>query len=352
MKPLPPSSQEHESAFLRRQAELAQAVSGKPDLSVIVGLNRIQDEPLAQRDAIVISKLLDGKPAEIARHMRGQVDLAALAHKHHSEKTHSKYRPRDNKAAAMFDALEQVRLEAIGSATYAGMKSNLNERHNVAFQMAGYDKAREGNDMALPDVVAMIAREAITGEKPPEAIRTLVALMRPWVDEAATAHIGKLARAVGNQQLFARISEHILYDLKLLSHRPTSDDAAEDGEQDVFDPKGHQRDDASDEDMQDESSSQSLQSAGETTDSEDGNRREVKAHSDIDDDMLDAEESPRDKTARAAPNRGEFLAAQAINYEAYTTKFDEIVSADTLAPAEELQRLFDSLMEKVSNTTP
>lgn len=344
MKARPHNPGESERAFLERQAELAQAVSGQPQLSVVVGLNRIEDEPLAKRDAIVISKLLDGKPEDITRHMRGQVDMAALALKHHSETIHAARRPHDNKAAAMFDALEQVRLEAIGGAQYAGMKSNLAERHQVAFEMRGYDKARAADDKALPDVVAMIAREAITGARPPQAIETLTALMRPWVDEAATASIGKLARAVQNQDLFARLSENVLYDLKLITHRPSQEENGEEGDTEMPDASGHQSQDTSEE-MQ-EDAMESLRSTGQTDETEDGEQREVTAAMDMDE-APEAEEAPRDKAPRAAPNRNDVMAAQAINYEAYTTKFDEIVSADTLAPADELQRLFDTLMDKV-----
>lgn len=335
---------DHEHAFLQRQAEVAQAVSGTAELHVTIGLNRIADEPLAKRDTIVISKLLDGTPQQITRHMRGQVDLAALAFKHHSEAVHARHRPRDNKAAAMFDALELVRLEALGTSRYAGMKSNLRERHQVAFEMAGYDKARAADDKALPDVVAMLAREAITSEKPPEAITTLIALMRPWVDEVASASIGKLVRAVHNQELFARISEDVLYDLKLITHRQVSEDASEDGAE-SFEAKGHQRSE-SDEDYSQETSSQTLQKSQESSDTEEGDRQEVKGETDFDDDSAE-EETMRERAPRAAPNRNDVASSLAIDYQAFTTKFDETVSADTLATAEELQRLFDALMDKV-----
>jgi cobaltochelatase CobT len=50
---------------------------------------------------------------------------------------------------------------------------------------------------------------------------------------------------------------------------------------------------------------------------------------------------------RSIPNRLEFAAALARNYRAFTTAHDEIVAADDLAPREELDRLFDNLMQKV-----
>ena len=335
----------NEGVFLRHQAEVAQAISGQPDLSVVVGLNRIEDEPLEQRDAIVISKRIDGSSETINRHMRAQVDIAALAFKHHSQTTHQAYRPSDNKAAAMFDALELIRLEALGSEKYAGVKANIAERHNTTFERNGYHTADAADDKALPDVVAMVAREAIMNESPPEAIRTLVNLMRPWVDKAATHHIEKLLPAIHNQEQFARVSEDILVDLKLISHRTVSEEGNLDDKENTFDPKGHHREENEEEDSSSEET-QTMQSSGETAESEEADRQEVRAPSDMEE-PLDSEEPTHDKSPRASSNHADVLNAVGINYEAYTTKFDEIVSADTLAEPAELQRLFDTLMDKI-----
>ena len=348
MKHRDPTSAELESAFLRRQAEVAQAISGKAELAVSVGLNRIADDPLAGRELILIGKLLDGTPEEITRHMRGQVDLAALALKHHAPATHQKHRPMDAEAAAMFDAMELVRLEAIGGSQLTGVRHNLAQRHQTAFEFKGYDK-RESNqqhlDSALPDVVAMLVREAITGDAPPEAIETLVAQMRPWVEQAAKAHIGKLARAVHKQELFARIAQDILYDLKLITHRPGNSEGGSSESDESGDMVGRMNDESDDEQMQTDAM-QTLQSAGDAEENEYGEQREVKAPGDFDSDA-EEEVSPKEKAPRAAPNRPEFMLEAASAYRAFTTKFDEIIEADALAPAEELNRLFDALMDKV-----
>ncbi len=338
-----PSENEHE--FLQRQAEVAQAISGKAELKVSVGLNRIVDDPLSQRDLIMISKQLDSTPEKATRHMRGQVDLAALALKHHNADLHNKHRPADAQASAMFDALEQVRLEAIGGSQFPGMRRNLTQRHQTSFEYKGYDQTREKNVMALPDVVAMIAREAITGDAPPKAIETLVALWRPWVQEAALPHIGKLARAVQKQDTFARIVQDILFDLKLITHRPGNNEGGTGDESENPDVIGHTDDDASDEDMQTEQQ-QTLQSEGDADENDYGEKKEVKASGDFDSDH-EQQMPEQDKAPRAGTNRPEFITDLASPYRAFTAQFDEIIEADALAPAEELNRLFDTLMQKV-----
>lgn len=343
MKPTPTTADHN---FLRLQAEVAQALSGKAELKVSVGLNRVVDDPLAARDLILIAKSSDATDAEATRHMRGQVDLAALALKHHNASAHEKHRPADAQAATTFDALEQIRLEAIGSKHYAGVKHNLAQRHQTAFELKGYDVSNpEHTLLALPDVVAMVAREAITGEAPPPAIAALVKQMLPWVEKAAMHDIKNLARAIHSQAEFAKIAQDILFDLKLITHRTGNvEGAAGEDASETGDAIGHMNDD-SDESLESEAT-QSLESSGEAADNDHGERKEVKAQGEFESDA-DQEIMPNEKAPRSIPNRLEFAASLAKNYRAFTTKHDEIVVANELATSEELDRLFDQLMQKV-----
>ncbi len=334
----------NESHFLARQAEVAQAISGAPEVKVSLGLNRVVDEPLAVRELIMLSKPVAATPEAQTRHMRGQVDLAALAIKHHTPELHAQDRPMDVEAAAMFDALELVRLEAVGGEAYQGMRHNLAERHEQLFIAKGYQDAAQGL-APLADVVAMLAREAITGAPVPQSIATLVAQYRPWVENAARAHIEKLKGSVASQRDFARIAQHILYDLKLITHRPGNVEGGTSDEGDTMDATGHSNDE-NDEEMLQTDAMQTLQSPGEMDENEYGEQQEVKAPGDA---HSDAEEevAPKEKAPRAAPNRPDFMAIDTDSYRAFTTAYDEIVGADALASHEELNRLFDTLMEKV-----
>ena len=338
------TASENERAFLELQAQAAQALSGKAELKVSIGLNRIVDEPLANRDLIMIAKSADASPADATRHLRGQVDLAALSLKHHHADTHAHHRPADAQAAATFDALEQIRLEALGSAL-PGIRHNLAERHEMNFRAKGYDAPGEGMPNTLPDVVAMIAREKITGDAPPKAIELRVKDMRPWVEKAALPHLAQLADAVQNQEKFARVVEHILFDLKLVTHRPGDVEGGEGNPSDSPDMLGHTDENAADEDMQSDERQQ-LQSAGETADNDYGEQQEVKAAGDFDSDT-EIETAAEEKAPRSGQNQPELLTDHANSYRAFTTQFDEIVPASELASHEELDRLFETLMQKV-----
>ena len=139
----------------------------------------------------------------------------------------------------------------------------------------------------------------------------------------------------------------LLVDLQLSTHRTTNDGSSPSDTAEAADVTGHHNDEDVDEMMQDEAM-QSLQSAGDPNDKEEGARHEVKAPGDLDLE-LEHDEDAREKAPRAASNQPNFDMPGGIAYHSFTNKFDEITSAADLAPADELQKLFDTLMQKVKH---
>ncbi len=56
----------------------------------------------------------------------GVSDSFALRIANHSDQIHSKYRPEGKNARAVFEAVEQARVEALGARAMPGMAQNLN----------------------------------------------------------------------------------------------------------------------------------------------------------------------------------------------------------------------------------
>lgn len=338
------SPAEQEAIFLQAQAEVAQALSGKLELNVMVGLNRISDEPLAMRESILIAKLHEGTPAETTRHMRAQVDLAALALKHHNATTHSKVRPTERRAGAVFDALELIRLEAVGAEKMKGVAHNLAERHKAHCEMAGYRRMSGRDESALADVVAMIAREAITGAKPPEAIQKMVAMWRPWVEEKVLPQLGELKSLMHDQKKFSKLVNKMLVELDFLSFDPVGSgeqDPDNDEATEELEAYGDQQEQNTEEPMM------SLKSSRRSDDAEDGEEGQVEASADGDQEM-DEDFDGSEKAPNATPNRPDFAQFPEMpSYQAFSTSHDEVVEADELAPHDELNRLFEQLMLKV-----
>ena len=61
-----------------------------------------------------------------AQTLRGQADRMALRLANHDEGLNARLRPADASAAEVFDAVEQTRIEAVGSASLKGVRDNMN----------------------------------------------------------------------------------------------------------------------------------------------------------------------------------------------------------------------------------
>ena len=343
---MPPRPAHDETAkFLSRQAQVAEALADKTELSVVVGNNRLDDTPLAQADTILIHKLLDADPKAVARHMRGQVDMAALAHKFHNPKTHQHYRPREAKAAKIYDAMELVRLESSGAKHMKGVRHNLSERYDVQYQMSGYDRmTREMPEPPMPALVSMIARRALTGESPPAALKAQLGIVGPWITKQMEGHFAQMRETVDDQAAFSRVVQQVLYDLAITNEKPVGEGDASDGDEDsILDAKGEQKNDRESDEQQDPSAQ--LNKPGESDDKRPDQNQSQKGKqsmSDKQDQASDAEASNRPNLPQTKAPLSEIPA-----YHAFTSEYDEIIEADALAPSDEMDRLNEQLMEKV-----
>lgn len=342
-------SAETEPEFLQHQAEVAQAISGKEEIKVQIGLNHVADDPLSLAETVWIFRPAEENLEQARAHLRGQVDLAALAHRYHDAHTHQHQRPLEAHSANVFDALEKIRLEALGVEHFPGLNANLAARHQALFDSMGYAHI-PGNSASqnlltshamLPDILAMLAREAITGEKPPEVIAPYVAQYRDWVRTHAGKSLASLKETIHSQSDFARATQLFMRDLELITHQAEMSPAEQQGNGDSADAAGNQTGESYD-DQSEEAPLESLQhtTEGEDFTQEGEEKRETAAEGERIED--DRELSP----GESAPDTKQMAALHTL-YHAYTTQFDEIATADQLAEPEEINRLFETLMQKV-----
>lgn len=328
--------------FLELQAKVAQAISGKKDLSIAPGLNHPSDDPLRVSDSILTTMLHDVSRDVETRHLRGEVDRAALALRYHNPALHAATRPSEVKAASIFDAMEQVRLEALGCAHMEGMRHNIAQRHAVYCETQGYARLSPQSEAPLADVLGMMLREKLVGEAPPAAIANLVAQWKHWAEPMLQKHASTLQSSLSSQKQFAQHIQDLLVDLELLKQRnaPLLDG--------VPDPEGEQMDAVG-----------KSTEENETGDEEDASPQPASSRDSGSPELGDDQESLAEAQGEAteetqevegAPRHGvniPNLVDSVAGYHAYTTRFDEIVAAGTLASHEEMHRLFDQLMQKL-----
>ncbi len=116
--------------FKRATAATLRAIAERDDVTVGFG-----PEPAGQSGARVrLPNPPRDLPAEEAAQLRGAADSVALRLRYHDDAVHSKRVPSGPLARAVFDAVEQARVEALGSRRMAGrrLKSGSDARRAVS----------------------------------------------------------------------------------------------------------------------------------------------------------------------------------------------------------------------------
>src|SRR3989440_3536678 len=165
--------------FKRAVTGCLRAIARKPDLDISFA---------AERPGMAGRKVRLPEPprkltAADAAVVRGHADAMALKLACHDPAMHRKLVPGGQQARAVFDAVEQARVEAIGARRMAGVAKNLSAMLDDRFHRGKFDEVTDRADAPIEEAVALMVRERLTGQAPPPAARKLVELWRPLVED-------------------------------------------------------------------------------------------------------------------------------------------------------------------------
>ena len=340
--------------FKRALTHAARSLAESPDLEVVFS----GDGPsLVGNRATLPHPPRDLNALDAAR-IRGMADQMALRLAHHDEAAHAKLRPIDPAGAAAFEAIEQARIEAIGANALGGVRANLTTLLEGAVERKGLARMLDRTTIPLPDVLALLVRERLTGDAPPQGARAMVDMMRQEIEAKAGGDLDRLTGAIEDQTSFARIARTILTDLDM---GEDVDEASSDVQEDAPDAEAEPEPAESDGD-----DGESQDSDSPSDQDADMSEQEGDSGDDQSAEMEDAQES--DTTDEAPemsdgmqPSRPDFKDRGAVEpaYKVWSTREDEVVPAEELCDAEELTRLrayldqqiqqFSSVVSRLAN---
>jgi cobaltochelatase CobT len=306
---------------------------------------------IAERDDVTVSfsaesSALSGTRARLplpprdlapdaAMQVRGAADAIALRLRHHDPATHTRRMPAGDQARALFEAAEQVRVEAIGVKNMVGVAANLEAHLIERFRRQGAERAPD-IDANLVEAVRLLTREALTGAAPPRPMRALVDRLRPQLEPRLRADFVELRKYVHDQDAYAKALRHLIQDLDIdlgdLDDEISGDDGGGDNGG--------------------ESEGQDAEADTETASGESDTGEARVAPSEFQDDgsggeteEVEGDASPSDGDDEAdQPGRPSLSRRHGQNedgpgYRPFTTAFDQIVQAEELCDPDELTRL-------------
>ncbi|HVN02084.1 MAG TPA: cobaltochelatase subunit CobT [Caulobacteraceae bacterium] len=333
--------------FKRALAHAARSLAEQPDLEVVFS----GDGPsLTGHRAVLPHPPRELSGPETTR-IRGLADQLALRVAHHDDAVHGRTRPKSVEGAQVYDALEQARIEAIGANALGGVRENLAAVLEHTAQRKGFDHLVDPAAAPIADIIALMARERLTGEPPPPAARALVDAFREQIEAKAGPDLDRLTGSIEDQKAFARIARAIVRDMEL------GDDLSDAPDQDMQDDESQDGEAEASNEGEGEGEDQSPQSAT-LDDSEKSHRESETAESTLTETEEDENAEPSDEELETGD--GERPARPDLKdsgkpepaYKIYTTHHDEVTSAEELCDNEELTRLrayLDQQLAHLSN---
>src|SRR4051794_29449025 len=141
---------------------------------------------------------------------RGLGDSMALRRACHDMRIHTRLAPEGRQARAIFDAVEQARVEAIGARAMSGVAANLGSMLEDKLAKANLAEVRDKADAPIEEAIALMVRERLTGKAAPKSGERIVDLWREWVESKAAADIDALLEKLDDQQAFGRVVRDML----------------------------------------------------------------------------------------------------------------------------------------------
>ena len=283
-------------------------------------------------------------PPDQVAEARGFADSFALRLKHHNPARHAALRPSEVIAGAAFDAVENARVEALGSRNMAGIAANLGHALELKMRTDPIARAQAPDEVPISTALSLIVRERLTGAPVPAGAAAGVDMLRGWIEENAGSDLDALALALDDQNAFAALTQSMLEHLNLTEGDVDPSDADEGGDdaEDAQDQEGDSEDDGEGEAGQAEARAEPQQGEGEETEADyDGE--------DMDDQDGADGEMGDDGMQSVTPQRRNWDHLPQSDYKIWSTKFDETITATELADEEELNRLRAYLDQQLSN---
>jgi cobaltochelatase CobT len=268
--------------------------------------------------------------------IRGHADAAALSVACHDPKLHERLAPPGGEARAVFEAIEQARVEAIGAQRMRGVAANLTARIEQRYERSRFAEVAERSEAPLPDALGLLVREMLTGQMPPAKARAIVNLWRPWIEGRARSVLERMPDTLFDQEAFGRLTRDLLAALNLADQLDQQQDEDTQGSEKESDPNAAEVEDENAEpeqraDPSDARSERDAESEQVLDAREDGSTDKL-------DREADASELPR-RSEPWRPNLSVLDSPEAFGYKVFTCAYDETVNAEELCDPDELDRL-------------
>ncbi|MCZ4282189.1 cobaltochelatase subunit CobT [Kiloniella laminariae] len=325
--------------FKRATSSTVRAMAKNSELSVVFSTNGRG----ISGDELRLPTPAKNLPKEDVQRIRGRADATALNLRYHDAKAHQKHKPSDSQAAAIFDAVEQARCEALGINRMEGVAQNLAFLQEDTFTQQGYGNAVTSEDIPLHDAMSVFARQALTNRTATGVAGKIAEIWRPNLPPEIFQTLDKLGQHLSDQAGFARTLQDLLGQLDF------SLEEDEESESDREDDQDQQDENSDDQDSKQQTSEKSAPMEAESGEQGDSEGSPDDSGENEGQQMEGQGQETAGSPDRSAEFNPDHNYSQISGYKTFTTRFDETIEAQDLCDDEELTRLRELLDKQLSH---
>ena len=312
--------------FKRAMTATIKAIAENEELNVSYG----KGTPSVQGNSIRVPIPDIGCSEDELNAVRGVGDEIALKLRYHDAMVHRQNSPTTGPAQELFEWVEDARVASIGAMRMAGVAKNLDASLEAICKQSLFDRITAETEAPLGVAVGLIVRQHLTGRELPPAAENVAQFWREYVQDQAGEHIESLEECLHDQEIFASRCRDILIDLGLVADYDDPNEMQDsDQETEAIDQSDDEVEYAPEDVVLDEDQLGDEDSEGETS--------TVEMDADMDLTELGSEADQDEAPLANIDDLGRIRVN--VDYEAFTTEFDEVVLAQDLCDEEDLSRL-------------
>ncbi len=317
--------------FQKSIESTVKAISEEKNLNIYFG-----DTKNNNTSDIILPVVKSSSELSDIKKIRGMSDSASLIKKYHDKNLHKKLSPSKEDHKVIFDELENMRCEVLGSVAMPGVKKNISEFSEVDV----IDKKNNAIKVSKEKTIKMLLRDFLLKEKLSIKYKEILDKDHKKFEYFLKSYKKNILSLVNNQTEFSTFINEILEKIFIKTENSEKEDSQEDNEEESSSDKNDEIDEQ--EKLVDENFvSDDLM---EKLDSDEVSKSENLEFSDgSDDSNLEFISKPNSDSE----GKSDF------KYNVYTTKFDNIINASKLCDINEtlnLRKQLDKQTDRLDST--
>lgn len=306
-------------------------------------VNNRQYQSKNNKENVYLPQPPEIQDAKTLQFIRGQADALALYLKYHDNDLPSPPDLTSGDAQNSFNALEQVRVEALGSKKMAGVAANLQAVMEHNSHIEGHARMNKAEQLSPAKALSLLVYETLTGKTVPTASRKILQLWRNQLTPQGEKALKAMKEALTDQDHYAQATKQLLQAYRLLEgEEEKSDNGKEESSQDTTDQNKDSNPDYPEEKQEQQESELEQQFSQIPLNMEDQEKPDSTMGSDKSEKAGGPSQQPPDTLADV----------EDASYHIYTKLFDEVVTAEQICDVNELDFLrnqLDQQLQEIQN---